>query len=272
MRKRLWQRKKGFNKAALKSNPGLLLFTSNTVMIRSVGGGRSADGIFPNIFYQIDKESEMRFNQTIQVALCSFGLALFTGCSAQSDTRTFDDKDSAAASVEAEHAHGHESHGPNGPNGGHLLEVGEGTVSCGSWSSMKQAAHTDSLYSGARCQNCIPDCREGNRFLILRSVTKNMKFPWLLNLWMGKKRESPHGLLLKEKRFPIRSKKESDLNGHFHLDIGENHFHVDLSHGEHDGHDHAEHDHDHDHEKTESKKPEAEKPAPAKEEAKPKTE
>jgi len=44
------------------------------------------------------------------------------GCTSKDETRAFDDKDSEA-SAEAEHGHDH-AHA-HGPNGGHLLEVGE---------------------------------------------------------------------------------------------------------------------------------------------------
>lgn len=211
----------------------------------------------------------MRFNQTIQVALCGFGLALFTGCSAQSDTRTFDDKDSAA-SVEAEHAHGHDH--AHGPNGGHLLEVGEEQYHVEV--VFDEAGRTLTAYIlGPDAKTAFPIAGKEIDF-DLEIGDKEHEIPLAAKPLDGEEEGKSSRFVAEGKAIPESIKKESDLNGHFHLDIGENHFHVDLSHGEHEGHDHAEHDHDHDHdhEKPESKKPEAEKPAPAKEEAKPKTE
>ena len=207
----------------------------------------------------------MRFSQTFQVAVCSFGLALFAGCSTQSDTRTFDDKDSAA-SAEGEHAHEH------GPNGGHILEVGEEQYHVEV--VFDEAGRTLTAYIlGPDAKTAFPIAGKEIDF-DLEIGDKEHEIPLAAKPLDGEEEGKSSRFVAEGKAIPDSIKKESDLNGHFHLDIGENHFHVDLSHGEHDGHDHAEHDHDHDHdhEKTESKKPEAEKPAPAKEEAKPKTE
>jgi len=205
----------------------------------------------------------MRFTQSLQVALCGVGLALFAGCSAQSDTRTFDDKDSAA-SAEAEHAHEHEHE--HGPNGGHLLEVGE------------EQYHVEVVFDndkrmltafilGPDAKTAYPIAGESIDF-DMEIGDKEHEIPLAAKPLEGEKDGKSSRFVAEGKAIPESVKAESDLNGHFHLDIGDNHFHVDLSHGDHAGHDHAEHDHDH--EKAESKKPEADKAAPAKEEAKPK--
>lgn len=206
----------------------------------------------------------MRFSQTFQVALCGLGLALFAGCSAQSDTRTFDEKDSTA-SAEAEHAHEHEHE--HGPNGGHLLEVGEEQYHVEV--VFDETGHTLTAYIlGPDAKTAFPIAGKSIDF-DLEVGDKEHEIPLAAKPLDGEKDGKSSRFVAEGKAIPDSIKKEADLNGHFHLDIGENHFHVDLSHGEHEGHDHAEHGHDH--EKTETKKPKAEKPAPAKEEAKTKT-
>jgi len=203
----------------------------------------------------------MRFSQTFQVAVCSFGLALFAGCSAQSDSRTFDDKDSAA-SAEGEHAHEH------GPNGGHILEVGEEQYHVEV--VFDEAGRTLTAYIlGPDAKTAVPIAAKEIDF-DLEIADKEHEIPLAAKPLEGEKDGKSSRFVAEGKAIPDSIKKEADLNGHFHLDIGENHFHVDLKHGEHAGHDHAEHAHDH--EKAESKKPEAEKAAPAEEEAKPKVE
>ncbi|WP_417383088.1 hypothetical protein [Gimesia sp.] len=207
----------------------------------------------------------MRTNQLLAVVCCSGALALFTGCAGQEETRTFDEKDSHA-SAEAEHAHGHDHGHEHGPNGGHLLEVGE------------EQYHVEVVFDndkrmltafilGPDAKTAYPIAGDSIDF-DMEIGDKEHEIPLAAKPLEGEKDGKSSRFVAEGKAIPESVKAESDLNGHFHLDIGDNHFHVDLSHGDHAGHDHSEHDHDH--EKAESKKPEADKAAPAKEEAKPK--
>lgn len=212
----------------------------------------------------------MRFSQTFQVMVCGIGLALFVGCTSKDDTRTFDAKDSEA-STEAEHDHGHAAHGPNG---GHLLEVGE------------EQYHVEVVFDndGRTLTAFIlgPDAKtafpiEGEMIdFDLEVGDKEHEIPLAAKPLEGEKEGKSSRFVAEGKAIPDSIKAESDLNGHFHLDIGEDHFHVDLEHGDHDGHDHGDHkDHDHDKEhaddkdkKADPKKEEASKAEPKKEAAK----
>ncbi|QDT43270.1 hypothetical protein Pan241w_33700 [Gimesia alba] len=207
----------------------------------------------------------MRFSQTFCVAVCSFGLALFVGCSSKDDTRTFDDKDSQA-SEEAEHAHDHAHE--HGPNGGHLLEVGE------------EQYHMEVVFdNGKRTLTAFilgPDAKtpfpiEGESIdFDLEVGDDEHEIPLAAKPLEGEKEGKSSRFVAEGKAIPDSIKAESDLNGHFHLDVGEDHFHVDLEHGDHDHGDHKGHDHDdHKHdEKPEAKKADAAKAEPAKTEDK----
>lgn len=213
----------------------------------------------------------MRFSQTFQVMVCGIGLALFVGCASKDDTRTFDAKDSEA-STEAEHEHGHE----HGVNGGHLLEVGE------------EQYHVEVVFDndgrtltafilGPDAKTAFPIEEETIDF-DLEVGDKEHEIPLAAKPLEGEKDGKSSRFVAEGKAIPDSIKAESDLNGHFHLDIGEDHFHVDLEHGDHDhdGHDHGDHkDHDHDKEhaddkdkKADPKKEEAPKTEPKKEETK----
>lgn len=199
----------------------------------------------------------MRFSQTFRVAVCGLGLALFVGCTSKDETRTFDDKDSKA-SAEAEHGHDH-AHA-HGPNGGHLLEVGE------------EQYHVEVVFDGkGRSMTTYilgPDAKTA--FPIDAKVIdfdlevgdEEQEIPLAAKPLEGEKEGTSSRFVAEGKAIPESIKVESDLNGHFHLDIGEDHFHVDLEHGDHAGHDHEGHDH------KEEKKAEAPKAEPAKEAAK----
>jgi hypothetical protein len=195
----------------------------------------------------------MRINQFLAVVCCSGALALFTGCSGQEETRTFDEKDSQA-SAEAEHDHGHDhDHDAHGPNGGHLLEVGE------------EQYHVEVVFDndkrtltafilGPDAKTAYPIAGESIDF-DMEIGDKEHEIPLAAKPLEGEKDGKSSRFVAEGKAIPESVKAESDLNGHFHLDIGENHFHVDLAHGDHD-HDH---DHDHEHEKAEPKKADAKK-------------
>tara|TARA_R110002111_G_scaffold262875_1_gene342498 strand:+ start:41571 stop:42191 length:621 start_codon:yes stop_codon:yes gene_type:complete len=193
----------------------------------------------------------MRFSQTFRVAVCGLGLALFVGCSSKDDTRKFDAKDSEA-SVEAEHAHDHAHE--HGPNGGHLLEVGEEQYHLEVVFDDK--ARTLTAYVlGPDAKTAFPIAGEAIDF-DLEIGDKEHEIPLAAKPLEGEKEGKSSRFVAEGKAIPDSIKAESDLYGHFHLDIGEDHFHVDLEHGEHghEGHDHKD-----------EKKAEAPKAAPAKE-------
>lgn len=201
----------------------------------------------------------MRFSQTFQVAVCSIGLALFVGCSSKDETRTFEAKDTEA-STEAEHDHEHEHE--HGPNGGHLLEVGE------------EQYHLEVVFDDkARTMTAFvlgPDAKtpfpiEGETIdFDLEVGDKEHEIPLAAKPLEGEAKGKSSRFVAEGKAIPEAIKAEDDLNGHFHLDVGDDHFHVDLEHGDHEGHDHKEHD-DH---KDEDKKAEAPKKESAKDEPK----
>lgn len=207
----------------------------------------------------------MRINNLLAVVCCSGALALFTGCAGQDETRTFDEKDSQA-SAEAEHDHGHDHEHAHGPNGGHLLEVGE------------EQYHVEVVFDGDKrtltafilgpdAKTAFPIAAESIDF-DMEVGDKEHEIPLAAKPLEGEKDGKSSRFVAEGKAIPESIKKESDLNGHFHLDIGENHFHVDLKHDGH-GHEHGDHDdHDHAHEK-EPKKEEAKKEEPKKTEDKP---
>ncbi|QDT28084.1 hypothetical protein [Gimesia panareensis] len=205
----------------------------------------------------------MRLSHSFQVMCCGVALALFAGCTSQDDTRTFDEKDSQA-SAEAEHAHEHDHEHDHGPNGGHLLEVGE------------EQYHVEVVFDndkrtltafilGPDAKSAHPIAGETIDF-DLEVGDKEHEIPLAAKPLDGEKDGKSSRFVAEGKAIPESIKAESDLNGHFHLDIGEDHFHVDLHH---EGHDHDHDDHDHDHEKTEPKKEETKKEEPKKTEDKP---
>lgn len=195
----------------------------------------------------------MRFSPSFQVMCCGVALALFAGCSAQEETRTFDEKDSQA-SAEAEHEHGHgHDHAAHGPNGGHLLEVGEEQYHVEVVFDKDKRTLT-AFILGPDAKTAHPIAGETIDF-DMEIGDKEHEIPLAAKPLEGEKDGKSSRFVAEGKAIPESVKAESDLNGHFHLDIGEDHFHVDLTHGDHD-HDH---DHDHEHEKTEPKKADAEK-------------
>lgn len=212
----------------------------------------------------------MRFSQMFQVAVCGIGLALFVGCSSKDETRTFDAKDSDA-SAEAEHAHDHEHE--HGPNGGHLLEVGEEQYHLEVVFDDKGRTLTAYIL-GPDAKTAYPIEAESLDF-DQEVGEKEHEIPLVAKPLEGEAKGKSSRFVAEGKAVPDSIKAESDLEGHFHLDIGEDHFHVDLEHGDHDGHDHEGHDHDHkDHDddkdakKAETPKKESAKEEPKKEETK----
>ncbi len=218
----------------------------------------------------------MRFSHTFQVTLCSLGLALFVGCSSKDDTRKFDAKDNEVSKA-AEHDHDHDHEHAEGPNGGHLLEVGEDQYHVEVVFDEKGRTLT-AFILGPDAKTAFPI--EGKTIdFDLEIGEKEHEIPLAAKPLEGEKDGKSSRFVAEGKAIHESIKTEADLNGHFHLDIGKDHFHVDLEHGDHDhdGHDHAghkdkDHDHDKDHDKekekdkkTEPKKKEAAKPEAKKE-------
>lgn len=195
----------------------------------------------------------MRFTQKISLLSCGVALALFAGCSAQEDTRTFSDQDSAEADHAHEHAHDHAHE--HGPNGGHLLEVGEEQYHVEVVFDEKGRTLT-AFILGPDAKTAYPIAGESIDF-DMEIGDKEHEIPLEAKPLEGEKDGKSSRFVAEGKAVPESIKKESDLNGHFHLDIGDDHFHVDLKHDDHEGHDHAEHDHKH--EKDEPKKEDAKK-------------
>jgi len=201
----------------------------------------------------------MRFSQTFRVAVCGLGLALFVGCSSKEDTRKFDAKDSEA-SAEAEHSHDHEH--AHGPNGGHILEVGEEQYHLEVVFDDKGRTLTTYIL-GPDAKTAFPIAVETIDF-DLEIGDKEQEIPLAAKPLEGEKEGKSSRFVAEGKAIPDSIKTESDLNGHFHLDIGEDHFHVDLEHGEHghEGHDHK------DEKKAEAPTAEPAKAAPVTEDSK----
>lgn len=208
----------------------------------------------------------MRFSQSFGAAICGLGLALFVGCSSGDETRTFDEKDSQA-SADAEHAHDHDH--AHGPNGGHILEVGEEQYHMEVLFDDKNRTLT-AFILGPDAKTPYPIAGESIDF-DMEIGDKEHEIPLAAKPLDGEKDGKSSRFVAEGKAVPESIKKESDLNGHFHLDVGDNHFHVDLKHDDHGhgDHDHGDHKHDdHDHaDHKHDEKPEA-KQAPAKSEEK----
>lgn len=183
----------------------------------------------------------MRFSQKFQVAVCGLGLAFFVGCSSNDETRTFDANDTDA-SAEAEHAHDHdhEHEHAEGPNGGHVLEVGEEQYHLEVVFDEKGRTLTAFVY-GPDAKTAYPIEVETIDF-DQEVDDKEHEIPLAAKPLDGEPKGKSSRFVAEGKAIPDSIKKESDLEGHFHLDIGDDHFHVDLEHGDHDGHDHG-HDH-----------------------------
>lgn len=204
----------------------------------------------------------MRFSQTFQLSVCSLALALFVGCSSKEETRTFDAKD-ADASKEAEHDHGHD----HGPNGGHLLEVGEEQYHLEVVFDDKGRTLT-AFVLGPDAKTPFPIEGESIDF-DMEVGEKEHEIPLAAKPLDGEPKGKSSRFVAEGKAIPDSIKAESDLNGHFHLDVGDDHFHVDLEHGDHDGHDHDEHADDHkDEKKSETPEKKAAKEEPKKTETK----